>query len=727
MGSDILHCRLFRRPFDARHGWTRAGRLSVRIERGGVTGLLTEVGWRAEDGAETSLTLPELVGSYRSPDGEIWELRGEPAPEKVGELADPAVYRVFEGDTEQPLAQHPQNPLRLLLDTGEGHPVRLSWRSVGGEGGHVVFAPPFEDRNTAKVADIQATAEHSEAGEVAGNLLDGSLSTKWFAPVPRADLVLRLTTNRTVVRYELDSADDAPDRDPGDWELLGFHNGRWIVLDERHGERFGGRRTSRTFTVARPHTCDRYWLRILGNAGSPHLQLSGLRFIAGEKPEPPPTFLGWYQRPGETAVTLHGFLVRQETATTPVPPRPAEGAAGAAPAAPPRWQDWITGYSEQWFRTASEEDLEVAGPPPTGLGRPPAGIRAIERAEARLGQRLPPSLRSFYQVTDGLLEAGAFGGRVWSLAELDWMRETNADLLDLWGMFVADSGPQARALQIGANDDGDYWFLDPADVRDDEWAAYTWHPAHGADAVRHDSFAAMLADQRTTLERIRARRGRPAHPEGAGIFLAEGRRLALAGDVAAAHETLNRAMDAGSAVAAYLDAQVRLFAFPGDWYEATLRDGVLDNDHVMAAIDDDHLRGDLVPMYLALTRPDQVRPSAAWARWLTSFVPRLAARPGRPAGDDEQDDRAWDAFAATLAGDPVPDPGPFGHACAAARELVEFGRPDDAWTELRNALPSWQPDSPLRVMPTVLITDPALRTIMTPERRLIAAITRRSR
>ncbi|WP_280460005.1 SMI1/KNR4 family protein [Nocardia carnea] len=522
MRSDILHCRLFRRPFDARHGWTRAGRLSVRIERGGVAGILTEVGWRAEDGAETSLTLPELVGSYRSPDGEIWELRGEPAPEKVGELADAAVYRVFEGDTEQPLTQHPQNPLRLLLDTGEGHPVRLSWRSAGGEGGHVVFAPPFQDRNTAKVADIQATAEHSEAGEV-------------------------------------------------------------------------------------------------------------------------------------------------------------------------------------------------------------AGIRAIERAEARLGQRLPPSVRSFYQVTDGLLEAGAFGERVWSLAELDWMRETNADLLDLWGMFVADSGPQARALQIGANDDGDYWFLDPADVRDDEWAAYTWHPAHGADAVRHDSFAAMLADQRTTLERIRARRGRPAHPEGADVFLAEGRRLALAGDVAAAHETLNRAMDAGSAVAAYLDAQVRLFAFPGDWYEATLRDGVLDNDHVMAAIDDDHLRGDLVPMYLALTRPDQVRPPAAWARWLTSFVPRLAAQPGRPTGDDEQDDRAWDAFAATLAGDPVPDPGPFGHACAAARELVEFGRPDDAWTELRNALPSWQPDSPLRVMPTVLITDPALRTIMTPERRLIAAITRRSR
>jgi hypothetical protein len=45
---------------------------------------------------------------------------------------------------------------------------------------------------------------------------------------------------------------------------------------------------------------------------------------------------------------------------------------------------------------------------------------------------------------------------------------------------------------------------------------------------------------------------------------------------------------------------------------------------------------------------------------------------------------------------------------------------------LQDAVPSWRSDSPLRVMPTILITDPVLRTIMTPERRIAAAVTRRT-
>jgi hypothetical protein len=61
---------------------------------------------------------------------------------------------------------------------------------------------------------------------------------------------------------------------------------------------------------------------------------------------------------------------------------------------------------------------------------------------------------------------------------------------------------------------------------------------------------------------------------------------------------------------------------------------------------------------------------------------------------------------------------------AVARELIHLERPDGARSVLRSALPSGRPDSPLRAMPTVFLTDPVLRTIMTPERRLVAAITR---
>ncbi|HEX3958260.1 MAG TPA: SMI1/KNR4 family protein [Trebonia sp.] len=397
----------------------------------------------------------------------------------------------------------------------------------------------------------------------------------------------------------------------------------------------------------------------------------------------------------------------------------------AAPRTPQEWRNWSAAYSEQWFRTASEEELQRAGLPSAGLIQPSAGIAAIEQAEARLGTRLPASLRSFYQATDGLLEAGWSGERVLPLAELGWVRETEAETLsDYFYMDDTDELPGLlmRALEIGVGADGDYWFLDPGDDRDGEWAAYAWHTGDGSGPERHDSLADLLNHARATIERLRARLGRPAHPERASGLLAEGRRLALAGDVTAAHETLNRAIDAGSALAEYLDAQVRLFAFPSDWHENTLRGWVLASDPVMAAIDDDHLRGDLIPMFLALL--GQARPTANSARWLTQIAPRINAFPGRPA--DDRDHQAWEAFGTTLAGAPVPDPGPFGRTSAVARELIQNGRPDDAWTVLQGALPSWQPDSPLRVMPVILITDPVLRTIMTPERRLIAAVTRQT-
>jgi hypothetical protein len=732
MCSDVQRYQLFRRSSAARSDWGRTGPLAVQITRGGVDGVLTEVGWRTADGAEASLVLPELVGTYRTPDGETGELRGEPMPDDADPPASPADYILFEGDNEQPPSQHPQNPLRLVLEDGAGHPVRLSWRWATGESGHVLFPPSLQAGHTANVVDIQATAEHPEAGETVRNLLDGSAATKWFAPVPRAELALQLSTERTVVRYELDTADDAPDRDPRDWELLGLCDNRWIVLDERRGERFDGRLASREFAVARPRTCTWYRLRIVGNAGSPHLQLGGLRLHTVEGPEPPPGCSGWYRRPGEAAVALRGFLVRRRAAPAPPVPGPAEYASDAAPRTASRWQEWVTAYSEQWFRTASAEQREGARLPTSGLTRPPVASTAIARAEARLGHRLPTTLRSFYQVTDGLLEAGPFGEQVLSLAEVDWMRETNAELLDDWGAFLdsdsdgdGDSNLLLRALQVGAGEDGDYWFLDPADRSDDEWAAYTWHPSDGSDPLRHSSFAAMLAHERAALERLRAREGRPAHPERADDLLAEGRRLALVGDVTAAHETLVEATNAGSAVAAYLDAQVRLFAFPRDWHEATLRTGVLGMDHVVAAIDDEHLRSDLLPMYLALALPDHTRPTAFFARLITKYVSRVNTLPDRPAGDGERYDPEWDAFAATLIRDPAPDPDPFGGTCAAARELVRRGRPDDAWIALQRALPSWRPDSPLRVMPTVLITDPLLRTVMTPQRRLIAAVSRR--
>ncbi|MFC8042348.1 SMI1/KNR4 family protein [Nocardia sp. NPDC057353] len=723
MSSVVPRYRLFRRPQKSSEGWYVAGDLAVRLERGGVVAELSEIHWRTGNGNETSLTLPDLVGVHRAPDGQRWELSGEPLSETSEPDPDPAVYLLFEGDDTHGVPQHPQNPLALYWRGTTGRlPVGLSWRTHDGHSGHIVFEPTLQDGHTATVVDIQAEAEHPDGIEIASNLLDGSAATKWFAPVPRAELVLTMNAERTIVGYELDSADDAPDRDPRDWELLGFCGHEWLVLDRRHGERFTGRLTSRAFTVQHPGACRQLRLRILGNAGSPHLQLGGLRLRTAEGPEPPPSLLGWYRRPGRPPVTLRGFLVLERTRVAPPAPVTNRTAATPLPKTARQWRRWVDTYSEQWLRTADEDALDGVTLTPTGLTRPPADTTTLEQLEARLGTELPPTLRSFYLASDGLLEAGPLGERVLPAAELCPLREAEPELVEAFGDHEELAALLVRALRIGGGEDGDYWFLDSDDAVDGEWAAYTWHPADGELPERYDSFAALLAAERRMLTDFRAQEGRPARLANADDLLTEGRHRAAVGDVAAADEMLSRAFDAGSAVAGYLRAQLRLFTVPDTWHESLLRNDVLANKHIMSAIDDAHLRGDLIPMYLAVALPGTTRPTVSFARTLS----RNAAIPGRPAGNGERYDAAWERFAASLVIEPLPDPAPFDRVCAVARELVELGFADDAWNVLRRALPAWRPESPLRIVPTVLITDPVLRTIMTPERRLIAAVSRRT-
>ncbi|MGN2637928.1 SMI1/KNR4 family protein [Nocardia takedensis] len=728
MSSGVPRYRLFRRPPDSSAGWSPAGDLAVRIERGGVDADLSEIGWRTDDGDEASLTLPDLVGVHRWSDGQRWELRGEPVAEGPG--PDPAVYLLFEGDAAQWLPQHPDNPLNLYWQQAAGRlPVGLSWRTHDGHSGHIVFEPTLQDGHLATVVDIQADAEHPDGIEIASTLLDGSAATKWFAPAPRAELVLTVNAERTIVGYELDSADDAPDRDPRDWEMLGFCGHEWVVLDRRQGEGFAGRLSSRAFAIEHPRTCRQLRLRILANAGSPHLQLGGLRLRTAEGPEPPPSLLGWYHRPDTTPVALRGFLVQERVTTAPPAPATDHTASTAVPtstalpATADQWRRWVDSYSDQWLRTADEDDLEDVALTPTGLTRPPADTATLEQLETRLATELPPTLRCFYQATDGLIEAGAFGERVLSSAELLWLREAEPELVEIFGDHDELAALLVRALRIGGSEDGDHWFLDPGDVVDGEWAAYTWHPSDGDPPQRYDSFAALLAEQRRMLTEFRAQEGRPADTDAdVEALLTEARHHAAVGDVVAADETLSRAHNAGSAEAGYLLAQLRLFTVSGtSSHESLLRNDVLANKHVMSAIDDAHLRGDLIPMYLAVALPGAIRPTVSFAQMIAEY----ADMPEQPAGHTERYDTAWEQFAATLITEPLPDPAPFDRVFAVARDLVELGFPDDAWNVLRRALPEWRPGSPLRIMPTVLVTDPVLRTIMTPERRLLAAVSRK--
>ena len=73
-----------------------------------------------------------------------------------------------------------------------------------------------------------------------------------------------LRTTRTLRGYALTSANDYPQRDPRDWQLLGSNDGgnTWDVLDDRSNQVFASRFERHEYLLGRPATYGRFRLRI---------------------------------------------------------------------------------------------------------------------------------------------------------------------------------------------------------------------------------------------------------------------------------------------------------------------------------------------------------------------------------------------------------------------------------------------------------------------------------
>ncbi len=79
--------------------------------------------------------------------------------------------------------------------------------------------------------------------ETKDKAFDGNSRTKWLTFADEGWIQVDHDNNPIFINgYQLTSANDAPERDPMDWRLLGSQNGRdWVELDRRNGERFSAR------------------------------------------------------------------------------------------------------------------------------------------------------------------------------------------------------------------------------------------------------------------------------------------------------------------------------------------------------------------------------------------------------------------------------------------------------------------------------------------------------
>ena len=124
-----------------------------------------------------------------------------------------------------------------------------------------------------------------------------------------------------------------------------------------------------------------------------------------------------------------------------------------------------------------------------------------------------------------------------------------------------------------------------------------------------------------------------------------------------------------------------------------IRNKILAHPHVIEEIGLDQLRAEAVPLFL------QRSLIAPYRELFTGIL-------------TEDELPAPDRFVPPI----LPEPPAFQTALDQARQLLRDGSPDAAWAAVQAALPGWRSDSPHRIAPVILLTDPQLRHLITPDR-----------
>ncbi|WP_102933538.1 SMI1/KNR4 family protein [Streptomyces malaysiensis] len=710
--------------------WRPAPRLLVHLDRGEGS-LPVRLAWRGQDGAEASIgfqpAMTEFYGHRRAADGTLTEYRG--ALEGRSPLRDSALeevmhrFRTVEGGGAG--GRHLGQELRLLIEDG-GPPVeRVIWGDPAGHSGTVSLLaaePGPEAEVTDLVTRVRAHSEFTEAGEVAENLLHDSWH-KWLGHGDSAWLEFTLRRPAAVGHYVLTSANDVPGRDPRDWTFKGSNDGEhWVDLDFRIEESFAHRNQPRGFTFPARTAYRHYRLEITRNAGEDQIQLSQVRLFTSA-PQPK-GFIGHYQRAGEAPTRYRGTSV-----TAAAEPE----SAAALPRTIEQWRSYLAEYSATMLRVADEEELSEVGDEQRAagwLGFEGADEESVLALEERLGTRLPPSYRAFLGASDGWLNISPFMWRMRTAKAVGWLREAD---YETWRLIRGGEGDDwddtafmDRALLISEEGDAQHWLLDPADVSEDgEWAAYIWASWYPALGDRHASFAELVAEERTGFEDQAAPEVRTARAESAEELVAEGRAQALRGEVRKAMATFEQATVKGSGAGAYLGIILGAFldiSAAHHW----IRTGILGNAHVMEAIGMEQLRAEAAPLYLRCAAEEWTGAPGGYLPALGDILPRLpegvdgvVGAGGVAAGGaatEGVDTAAWMARAAAFAPQALPESRTFQQALDLARALADRGATDQSWAVIEAALPHWHGDSPHRIAPVVLLTDPAFREVITPAR-----------
>lgn len=124
----------------------------------------------------------------------------------------------------------------------------------------------------------------ADAGEGSKKVIDGNIDTKFliFSYAPDFYIELEYDIAQRLDAYTITSANDAPDRDPKNWKIVGSNDRtQWTELDSQADQAFPERKQTRRFEFENGDTYKYYRINILalGGANSALCQIAEWRVI----------------------------------------------------------------------------------------------------------------------------------------------------------------------------------------------------------------------------------------------------------------------------------------------------------------------------------------------------------------------------------------------------------------------------------------------------------------
>jgi hypothetical protein len=137
-------------------------------------------------------------------------------------------------------------------------------------------------RDVTKGGTLTGNYTNSPSAEQLPNLVDSNFNSKYLAFNYNTDLYVQLAypSSRKIDAYTITSGNDAPERDPKEFNLQGSNDGTtWTTIDSRSNESFPGRNLTRTFNLATEAQYSYYRLNVTAISGANLIQVSEWRLL----------------------------------------------------------------------------------------------------------------------------------------------------------------------------------------------------------------------------------------------------------------------------------------------------------------------------------------------------------------------------------------------------------------------------------------------------------------